>query len=154
MWRNKGSRIVSIALKRENVCVCVCVCLCFVTQLCLTLCNPMDCSPPDSSVHGDSPGKNTGVGCPALLQSIFPTQRLNPSLPHCRWILYHLRHQGSPKWENKEWEIQFMWTQRLLLNTLRLGSLGAHICKISLISEMVLLISGQRQIFQLKKISI
>ena len=35
---------------------------------------PMDCSPPGSSVHGDSPSKNTGVGCPALLQRIFPVQ--------------------------------------------------------------------------------
>ena len=34
-------------------------------QLCLTLCDPMDCSPPGSSVHRDSPGKNTGVGCHA-----------------------------------------------------------------------------------------
>ena len=34
----------------------------------------MDCSPPGSSVHGDSPGKNTGAGCHALLQGIFPTQ--------------------------------------------------------------------------------
>ena len=41
---------------------------------CPTLCNPMDCSPPDSSVSGDSPGKNTGVGCHALLQGIFFTQ--------------------------------------------------------------------------------
>ena len=37
--------------------------LCLVTQSCLTLCDPMDCSLPGSSVHGDSPGKNTGVGC-------------------------------------------------------------------------------------------
>ena len=37
----------------------------------------MDCSPPGSSVHGDSPGKNTGVGCHALLQGIFLTQGLN-----------------------------------------------------------------------------
>ena len=37
----------------------------------------MDCSPPGSSVHGDSPGKKTGVGCHALLQGIFPTQGLN-----------------------------------------------------------------------------
>ena len=51
-----------------------------VTQLCLTLCDPMDCSPPGFSVHGDSPGKNTGVSCHSLLQGIFPTQRLNPSL--------------------------------------------------------------------------
>ena len=52
--------------------------LCLVTQSCLTLCNRMDCSPPCSSVHGDSPGKNTGVGCHALLQGIFLTQGLNP----------------------------------------------------------------------------
>ena len=61
-----------------------------------TLCDPMDCSPPDSSVHGDSPGKNTGVCCHALLQGTFPTQGLNPGLPLCRQILYCLSHQGSP----------------------------------------------------------
>ena len=53
---------------------------CSVTQSCLTLCDPTDCSPPGSSVHGDSPGKNTGVGCHALLQGIFLTQGLNPRL--------------------------------------------------------------------------
>ena len=41
--------------------------LCLVAQSCLTLCDPMNCSPPGLSVHGDSPGKNTGVGCHALL---------------------------------------------------------------------------------------
>ena len=71
--------------------------LCFVAQLCLTLCNPMVCGPPGSSVHGDSPGKNTEVDCHALLQGIFPTQGLNPGLPHCRQIFYHLSHQGSPR---------------------------------------------------------
>ena len=40
---------------------------------------PMDCSPPGSSVHGDSPGKDTGVVA-ALLQGIFPTQASNPHL--------------------------------------------------------------------------
>ena len=62
---------------------------------CPTLCNLIYCSPPGSPVHGDSPGKNTGVGCQALLQGIFPTQGSNPDLLHCRWILYHLSHQGS-----------------------------------------------------------
>ena len=71
-------------------------CVCLVAQLCPTPCNPMDYSLPDSSVHGDSPGKNTGVGSPALLQEIYPTQGLNTGLLHCRWILYHLSHQGSP----------------------------------------------------------
>ena len=49
-------------------------------QLCLSLCDPMDCSPPGSSVHEDSPGKNTGVGFRVLLQRIFLTQGLNPRL--------------------------------------------------------------------------
>ena len=52
----------------------------------------MDYSTPGSPVHGDSPGKNTGVGCHGLLPGIFPTQGLNPGLPHCRLILY------CPKW--------------------------------------------------------
>ena len=55
----------------------------------------MDCSPPDSSVHGESPGKNTGVGCHALLHGIFPTQGLNPGLLPCR-VDSLLSHQGSP----------------------------------------------------------
>ena len=46
-------------------------------QSCPTLCDPKDCSPPGFSVHRDSPGKNTGVGCHVLLQGIFPTQGLN-----------------------------------------------------------------------------
>ena len=45
---------------------------------CVWLHDHMDCRAPGSSVHGDSPGKNTGVGCHALLQRIFPTQGLNP----------------------------------------------------------------------------
>ena len=45
--------------------------------------NWLNCSLPGSSVHGDSLGKNTGVGCPALLQGIFRTQALNPGLLHC-----------------------------------------------------------------------
>ena len=68
-----------------------------VAQSCLTLCDPMDCSPQVSSVHGDPPGKNTGVGCHALLQGIFRTQGLNPGLPHWRCILCLLSNQGSSR---------------------------------------------------------
>ena len=75
---------------------CTHLLLCLVAQSCLDSLRPMDWSPPGSSVHGGSQGKNIGVGCHALLQGIFPTQGLNPSLPYCRWILYHLSHQGSP----------------------------------------------------------
>ena len=52
---------------------------------------------PGPSVHEDSLGKNTGVGCHALLQEIFPTHTSNPGLLHCRWILYCLSHGGSPR---------------------------------------------------------
>ena len=44
----------------------------------------------------NSLGKNTAVGCHSLLQGIFPIQGSNPSLLHCRQILYHLSHQGGP----------------------------------------------------------
>ena len=60
--------------------------LCLVTQSCPTLCDPMGCSPLGSSVHGDFVGKNTGMGYHALLQGIFPTQGLNPGLPHGRFF--------------------------------------------------------------------
>ena len=76
---------------------CMTYVLCLATQLCLTLCDSMDWSPPDSSVHEDSPGKNTAVACHALLQGNFPTQGSNPGLLHCRQILYQLSHQGKPK---------------------------------------------------------
>ena len=120
-----------------------------VAELYPTLCKPVDCSPPGSSVHGipqarilecvaipfsrgssqprdrtqvslitgrlfiiwatreaqcffeplfwvgGGGGKNTGVGCHSLLQEIFPTQGLNPGLPHCRQTLYRLSYQRS-----------------------------------------------------------
>ena len=65
-------------------------------------CDPMDCSPPDSSVHGIFPGKNIGVGCHFLLKGIFPIQGLKL---HClHWRLppelqadsLLLSHQGNP----------------------------------------------------------
>ena len=56
----------------------LCCVLCLVAQLYLTL------RPP--SVCGNSPGKNTGVSCHALVQEIFPTQVSNPGRPHCRWV--------------------------------------------------------------------
>ena len=60
-----------------------------------TLWDPMDCSLTDCSVHGDFPGKYTGVGCHPLLQRIFPSQASIPDFPHCGWIFYPLNHQRS-----------------------------------------------------------
>ena len=65
---------------------------CVRAQLCLTLCNPMDCSLPGSSSHGVFLGKNTGVGCCFLLQGIFSTQGLSPRL----WHLLHWQVDSLP----------------------------------------------------------
>ena len=65
-----------------------------VTQSYPTLYGPWSIARQDPpSVYGDSPGKNTKVGGSALSHGIFPTQRSNPGLPHCRCILYHLSYQ-------------------------------------------------------------
>ena len=77
---------------------------CSVESVVLTLCDPMDCCPPGSSVHEDSPGKNTGVGCHALLQEIFPTQGSNPCLLwllHCKRILLPLESLGKPQMSDR-----------------------------------------------------
>ena len=72
--------------------------LVLVTQSCLTICDPMDCSPPGSSVHEIFQARILEIlGCHFLLQGIFPTQGLNPGLLHCRQILYQLSYKGSPK---------------------------------------------------------
>ena len=59
------------------------------------VCDPMGCSPP-----WNSPGKNTWVGSHFLLQGIFWTQESNLGLSHCRQILYHLSHLGSPQFSS------------------------------------------------------
>ena len=61
----------------------------------------------------NSPGQNTWLGSLSLLQGIFPTQGLNPHLPHCRQNLYQLSHKGSPRilpaiWRVKE-ELSVNW---------------------------------------------
>jgi len=74
LWHHPHLRCESWNVKKAEYQRILCMCL--VVQSCTILCDPMDCSPP---VHGDSPGKNTGVGCHALLQGIFPTQGSNPA---------------------------------------------------------------------------
>ena len=67
-----------------------CVCVKFA-QSCPTLCIPYGPYSP-----WNSPIYNTGIGTLSLLHRIFPTQGLNPGVPHCRVILYQLSHKGSP----------------------------------------------------------
>ena len=63
----------------------------------LTLCDPMDCSLPDSSDCGILQArKNSGVDSYSLLQGIFLIQGLNLGLLLCRQFVYCLSHQGSP----------------------------------------------------------
>ena len=91
----REKKILKILCANRRMCKWTCAVLrCSVV---FDSCDPMDCSPLGSSVHGDSPGKNTGVGCLALLQGIFSTQGSNPVLPHCRRILYCLSHRRSPQ---------------------------------------------------------
>ena len=92
--QNSFVHFIGLTFPKMDYVVCIhspwlqrCVVLCLVTQSCMTFCNPMDCSPPGSPVHRDSPGKNTQVDCHALLQGIFPMQRYKPGLWHCRLIL-------------------------------------------------------------------
>ena len=61
---------------------------CSVAKSCLTLCDPMECSPPGPLSTG-FPRQEYGVGCHSLLQGVFPIQASNPGLLHCRLILYH-----------------------------------------------------------------
>ena len=83
----------------------VCVCVCLSVCLCCAMLSRSVVSGflrphglcTGSSAHGDSSGKNTGVGFHAVLQGIFPTLGSNWGLLHCRWILYHLSHQGIPR---------------------------------------------------------
>ena len=100
-------------------CVSILVHLCLhalLCQLCPTLCNPMDCR---LLCPWDSPGKNTGVGCQALLQGIFPTQRLNLclfSLLHWPAGICHWNHLGSPTYTHVC--ICFFWKGAVLASLL------------------------------------
>ena len=67
-----------------------------VTYSCPTLCDCMDCSPPWFPVHEILQARILESGSYSLLQGIFLTHGSNPGLLHCRQILYHLNHQGSP----------------------------------------------------------
>ena len=67
--------------------------LCLTAQPCPTVCDPMDCSPPDSSVHGILQARILEWMAMLCSRESFPTQVSNPGLPHCR-ILYGRSHQA------------------------------------------------------------
>ena len=91
VWeRPRVSRLHGIQGKRG------CTVLCLVTQSCLTLQSP-GLLPARLLSPWAFFRQKYWSGLPCLLQGIFPTQGSNLSLPYCRWILYHLTHQGSPR---------------------------------------------------------
>ena len=69
-------------------------CCCLVAKSCPRLCDPMDCSPQGSSVHG-IPQQEYQSGLPFPPPGDFPKAGIEPFLPHCRLFLYHLSHLGS-----------------------------------------------------------
>ena len=114
------SKIISV----DYIYLCCAVLSCSVVS---TVFDPMECSPPDYSVHGASPGRNTGVGCHALLQGIFPTQGSNPRLLHYRQFVYRLSHQEALT--------IFIWAYIFIL--------GCLFCSI----DLVVLITGKAFFF-------
>ena len=85
---------LSEAHRHLSTCSLILGCESEVAQSCATLCDPME--PARLLGPWNFPGKSTGVDYHLLLQRIFPTQGLNPGLPHCRQTLYRLSHPGSP----------------------------------------------------------
>ena len=108
-WRERGGDLSpsEAPAPRWASCSQLRAVLCWVTQSCLTLCDPTDC------VAYQAP-LSMGILQARILEwvalpssrEIFLTQGLNPGLLHCRWVLYHLSHQGS-----FTWPLIFMTTQ-------------------------------------------
>ena len=89
---NSQSRLIMICYSKGCMHWFSNQCVCSVTQSCLTLCDPLDCSLPGSSVHGIFPGKNTGVGCISYSRgSSWPRDGTCIFSVSCigRWVLYH-----------------------------------------------------------------
>ena len=90
----------------------------------------MDCSLTGSSVHGDSPGKNTGVACHSLLQGIFPTQGLNLCLLHWQEDCLPLNPQGSPGKTNQDW----LYNLQSLVCNENVGLLLENYCEFQMVA--------------------
>ena len=100
-WLRMNRRVDSKWLKISNrplhlypllhlyICLWVCAKL---LQSCPTLCNPVDCSPPGSSVHRILQARILDWVAMPFSRGFFPTQGSNSSLLHCRQNLYQLRH--------------------------------------------------------------
>ena len=114
-----NTNVLSIFISRCAVLTCL------VTQSCPPVCDPMDCSLPGPSVHGDPPGKNTGVGCHVLLQGTFLTQGSNL----CPLHLLHWQAGTSPLAPpGKQWCCENSWLGIKVRNP------RTHLSSVSLLS--------------------
>ena len=90
--------ILSTFMMQNSIPVaCLCMHVCQVTSVVSNSVWPYGLQPARLLCPWDSSGQNTGVGTCSRLRVIFPTWGSNSGLLHCRWILYHLSHQGSPR---------------------------------------------------------
>ena len=104
-----------------------CSFMCLVDQSCPTLCDPMDCSLPASSVHGNSSGKNTGEVCHALLQGIFSTQEIEPRSPTLQVDSLPSEPSGKPHICEHKLELSFpTWWGKMLVQNIFFLRLNNH----------------------------
>ena len=93
IWMDLEIVILSDMSQRKPNTMCA-VLSCSVVSDSLT---PMNCGPPGSSVHGDSPGKYTRVGCHALLQGNLPNPGTEPRSPALQADSLPSEPPGKPK---------------------------------------------------------
>ena len=100
-WKATGTRSTCREIRVGQIVRAAIYCPCTMkasesvsAQSCLTLCDPMDCSSPGSSVQILQGRILEWIAIPLSRGSIFSIQGLNLGLPHCRQILYHLSHQS------------------------------------------------------------
>ena len=86
-------------------------CAGLVAQSCLILWNPVGCNPPGSSIHGDSLGRNTGVGCYALLKGNLPNPGIKLRSLHCGrfFTIFTILYQSSVQSLSRVWLFGTRW---------------------------------------------
>ena len=94
-WLSHSTTATTHVLLSSNISWTKCCAVDLVAQSCQTLCNTVN--PSGSSVHGDSPGKNIGLNCHALLQEIFPTHGIESRSPALQADSLPSEPPGKPK---------------------------------------------------------
>ena len=111
-------------------------------SLSLTCCDPMDCSPPGSSVHGDSPGENTGGDCHALLQGDLPNPGVEPRSPALKANSLPSEPPGKPLeiYRHAWWKLFFLSRQAPGVSTLPMGMVPVSVTTTEAIPTQEILI--------------